>query len=307
MKAIISILCMVCFLNTWGQEERPSTGTTDYPEGTQVLPYQTEIPLAAGFRYSRYGVRHLGIEDAHYWIQVGNEMAKKFDGATPSSVWILGTLSGDGVYLNFPAQTTHDLIRTAEEDFNEPIFNQMDEQGFKIWLQVEPGNAPVDELIKIVLDRYAHHSCIIGFGVDVEWFESVDRPEGKAVSDGQAREWVERVRSYNPEYRLFLKHWLQEKMPPHYRHGLVFIDDSQNLESLEAMVAEFKEWGSYFSDGQVGFQYGYRSDKNWWANFEDPAKKIGDELLRSIPNTIGLYWVDFTLETVLEPEENEHL
>lgn len=302
MKPIILILSMVCVLNAWGQDAPSSQEKSGHPEATQFFPYQTDIPFAAGFRYSRYGVRHLVVEDDHYWIQAGHEMAKKFESAVPSSVWILGTLSGDGVYLNFPAQTTHDLIRTAEEDFNESIFNEMDEQGFKIWLQVEPGNAPVGELIKIVLDRYAHHSCILGFGVDVEWFESVDRPEGKAVSDQQAKEWVELVRSYNPEYRLFLKHWLQEKMPPSYRHGLVFIDDSQNLESLEAMVAEFKEWGSYFSDAQVGFQYGYRSDKKWWANFEDPAKKIGEELRRSIPNTIGLYWVDFTLETVLEPE-----
>ena len=93
-------------------------------------------------------------------------------------------------------------------------------------------------------------------------------------------------------------------MPPNYRHGLVFIDDSQNLESLEAMVAEFKEWSSFFSDGLVGFQYGYRADREWWEKFEDPAKTIGDELIQNIPNVVGLYWVDFTLETILQPEED---
>jgi hypothetical protein len=70
------------------------------------------------------------------------------------------------------------------------------------------------------------------------------------------------------------------------------------------MVAEFKEWGSFFSDGLVGFQYGYRADKKWWEKLEDPAKKIGDELLQHIPNAVGLYWVDFTLETILQPEED---
>ena len=304
MKTIISILCVVCILNARGQDKQPSAAKADHPEKTQVLPYKTEIPFTAGFRYSRYGARHLQVNDSQYWIRVGQEMAHKFENAVPSSIWILGTLREGGTYLNFPATTTHPLIRTAEEDFNESIFNKMDEKGFKIWLQVEPGNAPVDELIKIVLARYAHHSCIMGFGVDVEWFESVDEPEGKAVSDQQAEEWLEIVRSYNPEYRLFLKHWEQTKLPPSYHEGLVFIDDSQNLESFEAMVAEFKDWGSYFSDGQVGFQFGYRADRNWWMNLEDPAKKIGDELLRTIPNVVGLYWVDFTLETVLQPEDN---
>ncbi len=304
MKLIYSSLCIVFFLTACGQNKQSSVAHAGNPDTTKVLSYKTEIPFTAGFRYSAYGTRHLHINDSSYWIRVGQEMAQKFETSTASSVWILGTLRGDGVYLNFPAQTDHELIKTAETDFNESIFDEMDKKGFKIWLQVEPGNAPVDEMIKIVLNKYSHHSCIVGFGVDVEWFESVDKPEGKAVSDQQAKEWLELVRSYNPEYRLFLKHWLQEKMPPNYRHGLVFIDDSQNLESLEAMVAEFKEWGSFFSDGQVGFQYGYRADKKWWEKLEDPAKQIGDELRQNIPNTVGLYWVDFTLETVLQPENN---
>jgi hypothetical protein len=306
MKAVLSILFTVCMLNTPGQHAPSSSENMDENGNIQILPYKTELPFSAGFRYSRYGIRHLHIQDHQYWISAGQEMEKKFENAAPSSVWILGTLSGEGVYLNFPADTDHALIRTAEQDFNEPIFNEMDEKGFKIWLQVEPGNAPVDELIRIVLDRYAHHTCIIGFGVDVEWFESVDRPEGKAVSDEQAEAWLRLVRSYDPEYRLFLKHWLQEKMPPNYRHGIVFIDDSQNLESMEAMVAEFKAWGEYFSAGQVAFQYGYRSDKVWWSELEDPAKTIGDALLRNIPNTVGLYWVDFTLESLLQPEAYQH-
>ena len=206
MKPIVAIFCIVCLLNARGQDRQASVSDSGHPEKADLLPYKAKIPFTAGFRYSRYGARHLQVDDSRYWIRVGLEMARKFENAVPSSVWILGTLSGEGVYLNFPAQTAHELIRTAEEDFNEAIFDEMDEKGFKIWLQVEPGNAPVDELINIVLDRYAHHSCIVGFGVDVEWFESVDRPEGKAVSDQQAREWLELVRSYNPEYRLFLKH-----------------------------------------------------------------------------------------------------
>ena len=61
----------------------------------------------------------------------------------------------------------------------------------EVWLQVEPGNAPVEELIHIVLDRYGHHSCVVGVGVDVEWYKSIDKPEGQPVSDAEAEAWLE--------------------------------------------------------------------------------------------------------------------
>lgn len=281
---------------------RPPLKTEPVVEQEINLPdYETELPLTAGYRYSSYGAQHLNVKESTYWTSVGKEMARKFDGSAPSSIWILGTLQGDGIYLNFPAETNHTLIKTASADFNEAIFDEFDNNGFKIWLQIEPGNAPVEELIKVILEKYKHHSCIIGFGVDVEWYQSVDKPDGVAISDKQAKQWLSLIRSYNPEYRLFLKHWLKEKMPPTFREGLVFIDDSQGVSSKQVLLDEFKEWGEYFSGGQVGFQYGYDSDRAWWGGMNDPAKEFGQALKDEIPNTIGLYWVDFTLETVLKP------
>ena len=94
-------------------------------------------------------------------------------------------------------------------------------------------------LIDLVLTQYRHHPSVIGFGVDVEWYQIATHDEGKAVTDAEAQAWSERVRSYNPNYLLFVKHWLTSKMPPTYRTGMVFIDDSQELPSLDAMVDEF--------------------------------------------------------------------
>lgn len=51
-------------------------------------------------------------------------------------------------------------------------------------------------------------------------------------------------------------------MPPTYRDGLVFIDDSQGFESLEQLVSEFQEWGEAFYPFPVGFQCGYPRDKS---------------------------------------------
>ena len=59
--------------------------------------------------------------------------------------------------------------------------------------------------------------------------------------------WVAKVRSYHAEDLVLVKHWLPEKMPPTYRDGLVFVDDSQGLGSLSAMVSEFSVWGQTFA------------------------------------------------------------
>ena len=91
-------------------------------------------------------------------------------------------------------------------------------------------------------------------------------------------------------------------MPPTERDGLVFIDDSQIFDSLEEMIAEFKEWGEHFAPAPVGYQYGYPSDKHWWNELDDPAKEIGDRILEVVPNTEGLYWVDFTIFDIFPPD-----
>jgi hypothetical protein len=104
---------------------------------------------------------------------------------------------------------------------------------------------------------------VIGFGVDVEWYRKDLARFGKPVTDAEAQAWVAQTRTYNANYLVFVKHWLTEKMLPTYRDGLVFIDDSQGHGSLNAMVAEFSNWGQTFAPSPVGFQYGYQSDKTW--------------------------------------------
>ena len=87
---------------------------------------------------------------------------------------------------------------------------------------------------------------------------------------------------------VLVKHWLTEKMPPTYRDGLVFVDDSQGHGSLANMVNEFSVWGRTFAPSPVGFQYGYQSDKSWWSGLADPPRDIGNALLSAIPNTRDL-------------------
>ena len=270
---------------------------------TAVREQQARPPLeravGAGFRYSAYGPAF--DPGPTYWLRVGEEMAARFEGAKPETVWIVGRLRGDGTLLNFPVTGAHPLIEGSAADANEAALDLFDRHGVRVWLQVEPGHAPVEELIDIVLARYRHHPSVVGFGVDVEWYESTERPEGKAVSDAEAGAWLAAVRGHDPGYRLFLKHWEICTMPPTAREGQLFIDDSQILPSLEVMVEEFAAWGRAFAPAPVGFQIGYPSDRPWWSSLADPPGDIGRAILERVPNTEGLYWVDFTVLDVFPP------
>jgi hypothetical protein len=257
-------------------------------------------PLGAGFRYSSYGPPYN--PGPEYWVSVGEQMASKFPNAKPSTIWIVGILDGKGTYLSFDCETQDPNIRCGHVDINEQTLNLFDEKGFQVWLQVEPGNANVEELIDIVLDQYEHHPSIVGFGIDVEWYKSTKGPEGQPVTDEEAERWVVAVRKHNPDYQLFLKHWEKDWMPPTEREGIFFVDDSQQFESFEQMLSEFIAWGKAFAPSPVGFQYGYPADKVWWQTLPDPPKDMGQTLLDNIPNTEGLFWVDFTVLDVFPPQ-----
>jgi len=125
---------------------------------------------------------------------------------------------------------------------------------------------------------------------------------GKPITDAEAQAWVQQVRGFNTNYQVFVKHWLESQMPPTYRDGLVFINDSQGFRSLSAMITDFAAWGQHFSPAPVGFQFGYARDRKWWSRLSDPPKDIGQAILAQTPNTMDLYWVDFTAYDIWPPE-----
>ncbi len=263
-----------------------------------IFGQDTTAIVRAGLRSSSYGFS--SFPDSSWWFNATTDMASNFgEEISPAVIWILGYTSNGGCYLNFPNPnqgTTYSKITFSDNDKNEHFLNDFDSNGVKVWLQVEPGFADVSTLIDLVLTQYSHHTCVIGFGVDVEWYKtnSSNNNEGEAVTDQEAEAWSTKVKTYNSNYLLFTKHWLISKMPPTFRNDIVFVDDSQIFTKMEDMISEFEEWGRAFSPAKVSFQYGYSSDKVWWNDLANPPKAIGDEILKRIPNTSDLYWVDFT-------------
>jgi len=256
----------------------------------------------AGWRSSYYGYQYE--EEPSYWVHVANQMSSKFSGFVPGGIWILGVSQGTDCYLPFPNPdgNSYPGVIFDSEDKSEEYLDAFDSVGLRVWLQVEPANANVEQLIDLVLNKYKHHPSVIGFGIDVEWLYSTDSQQGRPVTNNEAQSWLNKIESHNLNYKLFLKHWEENMMPPTYRHeDIVFINDDQDASNLDDLVSEFETWGNYFSESEVGFQYGYEADRDWWNDLSDPSGDIGNEILTKIPNTTGLYWVDFTITDIFPP------
>jgi hypothetical protein len=261
--------------------------------------------LRAGLRSSPYGISPF--PSPPWWTDSTLDMASRFSGSTPAVIWIVGeVLFPVDCGLSFPnptpGTTYPNVVFKSGGDQNEAYLDAFDQAGIKVWLQVEPGNADVGTLIDLVMTQYSHHPSVVGFGVDVEWYKNKKFRNGKAVTDAEASAWVAKVRSYDPADLLFTKHWLAEKMPPTYRTGMVFVDDSQGFRSLDAMANEFAAWGQAFAPAPVGFQFGYARDRKWWSKLADPPRALGDAIRARVPNTSDLIWVDFTAYEIWPPE-----
>ena len=240
-----------------------------------------------------------------YWVSLTKRVASSIPSTSPAGIWIVGRvefLPPGTCALSFPSNQTYPHMFFETEDWNEDYLTAFDENGIKIWLQIEPGFADINQLIDLVLGRYRHHPGVLGFGIDLEWRWGwpVTR-KTIPVTDEEAIRWVNKIKQYNQDFKLFLKHWLPKNMPPTAREGIVFIDDAQNFEGLDLLVNEFKSWGQNFSQTDVGYQVGYKRDREWWSKLENPPRDIGLALIQNIPNCRFIFWTDETIHELFPP------
>jgi hypothetical protein len=307
IRAAITLACILLLPLAFSQRDIAVVHAARSTMATQAAPTPTPpaTPLRAGLRASNYGISPF--PSSTWWVNSINSMASRFRGSTGEQVAVVVEVLGGGgkggCWAHFPQPAgTWPNVTFDTTDLFESTLAAFDTVGINVWLQVEPARCDVPILIDLLTLQYGHHASVIGFGVDVEWYRKDLSRYGKPVTDAEAQDWVTRTRGYNSGYQVFLKHWLSEKMPPTYRDGLVFIDDSQGHGSLDNMVNEFAAWGLAFPSSPVGFQYGYKSDQRWWKKLADPPKAIGDALLARIPNAQDLLWVDFTAYVIWPPE-----
>ena len=304
MYKLIPIL-IVIFLASCTTSTRVQVVEPQSSSFKKIVANDSSKVVYAGVRSSSYGI--YPFPQPEQWKTAMDTMSSYFSGSQPCSIWIVGVMGSNSqtCELEFPSDgknNPHVIFRN--NDKHERFLDFFDENNIKVFLQVEPASASVPGLIDLVLKRYGHHKCVIGLGIDVEWYRVSEYPEwGMPVEDDTAKVWESLVKSYNSNYKLFLKHWDRGWMPPNFRGDIVFVDDSQGFSGLNGMVDEFTSyWAKHFNPNMVLFQYGYEWDKPWWKKFDNPPKKIGDALAAKVTQNCGMFWVDFTLKDVLPLE-----
>lgn len=298
------IICLIVFSFLWLTFGCGEKMATENIHDDAMSPANI---IYAGVRSSSYGIKPF--PGPRGWQTAMMSMSGYFAGSTPCAIWIVGEFKGPKTCrLYFPSEgRSYPNIQFEDTDKHEKYLQHFDRAGIHVFLQVEPADADVNTLIDLVLNRYKHHDCVVGFGVDVEWYRESENPEwGVKVDDQTAARWEARVKSHHSRYRLFLKHWDREWMPKTYRGDIIFVDDSQMLDDFDAMIDEFVHyWADYFKPNPVFFQIGYKSDKSWWAKLHHPPSDIGQAIARRITQQCGIFWVDFTLRDVLPSSEDK--
>lgn len=251
----------------------------------------------------------------------------------PTMVWIVGGIGGQGkaqkegyCMLEFPVpdgkseSDYENVVFKYDYDYHEPFLNHFDTIGVKVFLQVEAGMANMDTLVHLVMRQYKHHECVIGFGADIEWYPSPLDSDGNYVGDtsGMTEDWETAVtnawvpisseevahidslvKTYNPKYRIFVKHWEESICGGEPVSDVVYINDAQGM-SFYSLVEDFRKWADIFEPNDVGFQIGYGNDYDWWILLDNPIEEVGSAIFNSIHKknpmqNVHMYWVDFSL------------
>ncbi len=215
------------------------------------------------------------------WAQVIFNVNNRFPGSTPWVTLAVGDIP------DAPVRSVQ-----AHEEF----LSSMDSLGVDVFLEIFPRKTnDVLAAIDTRLGKFKHHSSVKGFGIDLEYYKRAD--------DTAAQEWDRKIKSHNPNYRMFLKHWEIGYMPTTYRGkgDIIFIDTSSEA-SVAVLNAEFAKWAAHFAPSACAFQFGYPADEDgmdgkntagWW-KLNDPIKDWGNSLLAQIKSPeqeIGFLWV----------------
>ena len=272
---------------------------------------EIDIPCTvkwAGIRISTYGMRKSygkNFPDPTTMAGFAEKMEARYEGSNGAYVLIVGELTGDNndtCRLYFPVKGKYDFVIGSDEDKYESYLDKCDELGIDVWLQVEPGYADLVTLANLVMKQYSKHSCVKGFGIDVEWHKPVKgRDEGTRLSDSDAKKVLAKVRSFNKDYTVFVKHWDQKWLPSKI-DGLIYVNDSQKFDNMDQVLTEFSDWARYYAPNPVMFQIGYNADTWIWSQYSDPAKEFGQAIVDACNsgNDVGVIWVDMTLSKVID-------
>ena len=234
------------------------------------------------------------------------------------------SIATDGKYAP-PGYTPLTLAEWREKHINfamagtgrpthEEFLTQFDQDGTKVWLQVENGFADMITLIDIYKDLFNidKHPSVIGFAIDVEWYAGLQDDMGIPVTDATCKLWNEHLyQSWGPGYQMLLKHFSVSYLPFTYRGGeagksekVVFCNDSQGSTLATSYMQNFQEFAAMYPDNKIVDQIGYAPDRAWFFAFNDPVVKsksvmLGESAVANPTQEKGIVWVQGTFNDPL--------
>jgi hypothetical protein len=294
---IFKIILWTAFLSLW------------FMVSAQVITH-------SGMRVSKYGVVPEPFPMVKGWHNAIYTMNTYFPGTIPTTVWTVAEEWGDNeCRLYFPNDSVYPTTNLSYDpvDLSEKYLAYFDTTGINVYLQVEPSGADMKTLIDIVFRQYKRHKSIIGFGVDIEWYQCNTTEWGKKVTDAEAQQWEQWVKAHKSTYTLFLKHPDRKlsRFPTTYRGGIIFnndcegrskMTDSAGFANYETdFLGTMKTFADAFFPNPVIFQIGYPSIKKLWQNFDPKPQVVGNDIAKKCKpgQNVQIYWVDFGMKGVL--------
>jgi hypothetical protein len=290
---------------------------------TGNVPVSNVSVQVAGWRVVNYGSienpwQHTQ-NDPTYWVYVAREMQAKFPGSSPGGIYGIGHVETNGrTYMPFHAPTGYSGIAYVDFQTNEIIgdghdytdedLTAFDNASMKILLQVEPGSANVSELATMILNKYKSHKSVVGFSVDLEWYEDNVCPGGCVLTTAVLNEWVSTVKSIDSNYVISVKHFDPSKISGTVP-GVIYNTDTCCFATFDEAIKDYVTWYNRFPNNPLIYQIGYNlkessgkscvncGDTKWWSLLNDPPIDIVNAIKSHAPNANiwAVCWVDFSV------------
>ena len=215
------------------------------------------------------------------------DAARSFGGNHGILDLVVGQANSDNrCWVPFPFESTEHIYSSSETDLPEPYIQAFDDADLKVILNLQPLQANVTELIDLIFSRYSRHPSIMGLNVDIEWKET---GTPYYVNNTERDAWLERIKSYNPSYKLLLTYFKNHTHFPDDATDLIVVSDGQG-DTQENILAEYTELASHFS--MVGIATGFSSST--------PPTATDSQILQAAPHTQYIIHTDDALHACVQ-------
>lgn len=188
---------------------------------------------------------------------------------------VVGQAQKDGLcFVPFPYNNgvpKEYIYSWATSDQAEPYLKQLEKDNRKVILSIQPNNANVSDVLDVILSKYGNYKNILGINIDTEW-----KNTGMAehVNNTERDAWIEKIHSYNPDYKLFLTNYEDYTYFPSDSNDIVILYDELNT-SQEKILDNYREIATHFTN--VGLYTGFTGST--------PPTASDSEILEEVSNT----------------------